>query len=180
VKWVLRYLRGTTCLKICFRGDKPTLASYTDYDMGGDIDSRRFTSGYVIKFARGVVAWQSRLQKCVALSTTEAEFIVITEACKEFLWVKKFLQELSFVQDKYLLFYDSQSVILLGKNSTFHSRSKHIDVRYHWIHDALEARLPDLAKVHTNDNCADMMTKTLLRRKFETCCEIVGFSIIST
>jgi len=87
--------------------------------------------------------------------------------------VKKFLQELSFVQDKYLLFCDSQSVIHLGKNSTFPSRSKHIDVRYHWIRDALKARLLELAKVHINDNCADMMTKTLLRSKFETCCEIV-------
>ena len=81
----------------------------------------------------GAVTWQSKLQKRVALSTTEAEFIAITEACKALLWVKKFLQELGFVQDKYLLFVDSQSAIHLGKNSTFHSRSKHIDVRYHWI-----------------------------------------------
>ena len=69
--------------------------------------------------------------------------------------MKKFLQELSFVQDKYLLFCDSQSVIHLGKNLTFHSRSKHIDVRYHWICDALEARLLELAKVHTDNNCVD-------------------------
>ena len=180
MKWILRYLRGTTCLKICFGGDKPTLLGYTDFDMGGDIDSRRSTLGYVIKFAGGVVAWKSRLQKCVALSTTEAGFIAITKACKELLWVKKFQQELSFVQDKYLLFCDSQSVIHLGKNSIFHSRSKHIDVRYHWIRDVLEARLLELAKVHIDDNCADMMTKTLLKSKFETCCEIVGLSIIST
>ena len=128
----------------------------------------------------GAVAWQSRLQKCVALSTTETEFIAITEACKELLWVKKLLQELSFVQDKYLLFCDSQSAIHLGKNSTFHFRSKHIDVRYHWIRDALEAGLLELTKVHTDDNCADMMTKSLPRSKSETCCEIAGLAIIST
>jgi len=115
VKWILRYLRGTTCLKLCFGGDKLTLVGYIDFDMVGDRDSRRSTSGYVIKFAGGVVAWQSRLQKCVAFSTTKAEFIIITKACKELLWVKKFLQELSFVQDKYLLFCDSQSAIHLGK-----------------------------------------------------------------
>ena len=79
--------------------------------------------------------------------------------------MKKFLQELSFVQDRYLLFCGSQGVIHLGKNSTFHSRSKHIDVRYHWICDALEARLLEFAKVHTDDNYADMITKTLLRSK---------------
>ena len=61
MKWILRYLRGTTCLRLCFGGDKPTLVGYTDSDMGGDIDSRRSTSGYVIKFARGVVERQSRL-----------------------------------------------------------------------------------------------------------------------
>lgn len=180
VKWILRYLRGTTSLRLCFGGDKPTLVGYTDSDMAGDIDSRKSTSGYLIKLAGGAVAWQSRLQRCVALSTTEAEFIAITEACKELLWLRKFLQELGFVQDKYLLFCDSQSAIHLGKNSTFHSRSKHIDVRYHWIRDVLDAGLLELAKVHTDDNGADMMTKALPRSKFETCCEIAGLAVTST
>ena len=128
-------------MMLCFGDDKLTVVGYSDSDMARDIDSRKSTSGYMIKFARGGVTWQSRLQRCVALSTIEAEFIAITEACKELLWVKKFLQELGVVQDKYLLFVDSQSVIYLGKNSTFHSRSKHIDMRYHWIRDALDAKL---------------------------------------
>ena len=83
------------------------------------------------------MAWQSRLQKCVALSTIEAEFIAIIEACKELLWLKKFLQELGLKQERYVLHCDSQSAIHLSKNSSFHLRSKHIDVRYHWIHDVL-------------------------------------------
>ncbi|RDY02474.1 hypothetical protein CR513_14062, partial [Mucuna pruriens] len=95
----------------------------------------------------GAVAWQSKLQKCVALSTTEAEFIAIKEACKELLWVKKLLKELGFVHDKHCLFCDSQSAIHLDKNLTFHSRSKHIDVRYYWIRDALDAKLLDLKLV---------------------------------
>ncbi|MCI53787.1 gag-pol polyprotein, partial [Trifolium medium] len=89
-------------MRLCFGGDKPTLEGYSDLDMAGDIDSRKSASGYMIKFAGGAVAWQSRLQKCVALSTTEPEFIAITEAYKELLWLKKFLQELGFVQDKYV------------------------------------------------------------------------------
>ncbi|WVZ20167.1 hypothetical protein V8G54_007489 [Vigna mungo] len=96
------------------------------------------------------------------------------------LWVKKFLQELGFVQDKYLLYCDSQSAIHLGKNPTFHSKSKHIDVRYHWILDVLDVKLLELAKVHTDDNGADMMTKALPRGKFEVCCEIAGLADIST
>jgi len=104
---------------------------YSDSDTARDIDSRKSTSSYFINFAGGAVAWQSRLQRCVALSTIEAEFIAITETCKELLWLKKFLQELGFRQDNYSLLVDSQSAIHLGQNPTFHSRSKHIDVRYH-------------------------------------------------
>ena len=131
VKWILRYLHGTIDMKLCFGGDKPNLVGYLDSDIVGDIDSKKSTSGYLINFAEGVVAWKSRLQRCVALSTTEAKFIAITDACKELLWLKKFLQELGFRQDNYSLLVDSQSAIHLGQNPTFHSRSKHIDVRYH-------------------------------------------------
>ncbi|RDX65921.1 hypothetical protein CR513_55373, partial [Mucuna pruriens] len=73
-----------------------------------------------------------------------------------------------------------QSAIHLGKNSTFHSRSKHVDLRYHWIHDALDAKLLELTKVHTNENSADIMTKTVPRGKFEACCEITRLAITST
>jgi hypothetical protein len=70
------------------------LDGFTDANMAGDIDSRKSTSGYLITYSGGAMSWQSRLQKCVALSTTEAEYIAITEAAKELLWMKKFLQEL--------------------------------------------------------------------------------------
>ena len=91
VKWILRYLRGTSRLCLCFGDDEPVLEGYTDADMAGDTDSRKSTSGFLMTFAGGVVSWQSKLQKCVALSTTEAEYIAITKACKEALWMKKFL-----------------------------------------------------------------------------------------
>jgi len=84
------------------------------------------------------------------------------------------------VQNNYPLFVDSQSAIQLGKNPTFHSRSKHIDVRYHWICDALDAKRLALEKFHTDDNGADMITKALPRGKFEVCCEIAGLAVIST
>jgi len=78
-----------------------------------------------------------------------------------------------------LLFCDSKNTIHLSKNLTFHSRSNHIDVRYHWIRNVLDARLLELAKVRTNDNGADMMTKVLPRWKFEACCEIAELGTIS-
>ena len=107
MKWIFRYLRGSSKICLYFGDDKPVLVGYTDADMVGDVDSRKSTSSYLITFAGGAVSWQSKLQKCVALSTTEAEFIAATEACKELLWMKKFLKELGLQQDKYQLFCDS-------------------------------------------------------------------------
>ena len=95
MKWILRYLKGTSKTCLCFGTNKPMLVGCTDANMVGDVDSKKSTSGYLIHFSRGEVSWQSKLQKCVALSTTEAEYIVITEANKELLWMKKFLQKLS-------------------------------------------------------------------------------------
>ncbi|GKV23084.1 hypothetical protein SLEP1_g32861 [Rubroshorea leprosula] len=94
VKWIFRYLRRTTKLCLTFGQTKPILKGYTDADMAGDLDNRKFISGYLFTFAGGAVSWQSKLQKCVALSTTEAEYIAATEAGTEMLWMKRFLQEL--------------------------------------------------------------------------------------
>ncbi|KAL0539411.1 hypothetical protein IC582_023623 [Cucumis melo] len=131
VKCIMRYLRGTSSLKLTFGDGKPVLIGYTDSDMAGDIDSRKSTVGYFMTFIGGAASWQSRLQKCVALSKTEAEYIVATEACKEMLWMKRFIQKLGFKQQRYVIYCDNKSAIHLGKNATFHSRTKHIDVRYH-------------------------------------------------
>ncbi|RVW54023.1 Aromatic aminotransferase ISS1 [Vitis vinifera] len=163
----MRYLRGTSKLKLTFRSGKPILVGYTDSDMAGDVDNRRSTSGYLMTFSGGVVSWQSRLQKRVALSITETEYIVVAEACKELLWMKRFIHELRFKQQCYMVYCDNQSAIHLSKNSTFHARSKHIDVRYHWMRDALNDNLFELEKIHTDHNDSDMLTKSLPREKLE-------------
>ena len=156
-------------MRFCFETGKLELVGYTDADMAGDLNTRKSTSGYMIYFVGGAVSWKSKLQKCVVLSTIEAEFIAATKVSKEFLWLEKFLNELGFKQKRYVLFCNNQSAIHLGKNSSFHSKSKHINVRYHWIRDVLNAKLLELKKIHTNDNGSDMMTKILPRRKLEYC-----------
>ncbi|PKI31537.1 hypothetical protein CRG98_048072 [Punica granatum] len=125
-------------------------------------------------FVRGAISWQSRLQKCIALSTTEAEYIAVTECCKEMLWLQKFLQELSLKQERYVMYCDSQSAIHLCKNPTFYSRSKHIDIKFHWIRDVLESKLVKLDKVHTAENGTDMMTKPLAKEKLHVCQNLAG------
>ncbi|RVW34990.1 Retrovirus-related Pol polyprotein from transposon TNT 1-94 [Vitis vinifera] len=94
VKWIHRFLRGTSKTCLCFGTNKLVLVRCTDADMARDVDSRKSTSGYLITFSGGAVSWQSRLQKYVALSTMEVEYIAFTKASKELLWMKKFLQEL--------------------------------------------------------------------------------------
>ena len=108
------------------------------------------------------------------MSSTEAEYIAVIEASKELLWMQKFLQELGPDQEKFVLFCDSQSAIHLSKNLTFHSRSKHIEVRYHWIREALEMKLFSLKKIHTDDNGSDMMTKPLPTMNFVSCKKKAG------
>ena len=135
---------------------------------------RKSTSSFVALFAGGAVSWQSKLQKCIALSTTEAEYVATNELCKEMLWMKKFLQELGLKKEEYVVHCDSQSAIHLSKNSCFHSKAKHIDVRYLWIKNVLEEKQLKLLKVHTNDNGADMLTKPLSKEKQELCRRMVG------
>ena len=131
MKWILRYLRGTSKVCLCFGSGEPMLDGYTYSDMVGDVDSRKSISGFLMTFKGGAVSWQSKLQNCVALSTIEVEYIAITKGCKEALWMREFLDELGLQKEKYVVYSDSQSVIHLFKNSMFHSRSKHIDIRYH-------------------------------------------------
>ncbi|RDX84971.1 hypothetical protein CR513_33902, partial [Mucuna pruriens] len=164
VKWIFRYLRGTSKAGLVFGRGKPILEGYADADMARDLDGRRSTSGYVFTFAGGAISWQSKLQKCVALSTTEAEYIALTESGKEALWLKGFLQELGLKQEKYGIHCDSQSAIDLSKNVTYHYRTKHIDVRYHWLRDAIEEKQFQVQKIHTDRNAADILTKNVTRK----------------
>ena len=87
VKWILRYLKGTSHHCLCFGNNEIMLEGFADADMAGDVNTRKSTTGYVYTFAGAAVSWVSKLQKVVALSTTEAEYIAATEACKEMLWM---------------------------------------------------------------------------------------------
>ena len=94
VKWILRYLKGTSELCLCFTKGNLTLQGFSDADLGGDFDTKKSTTGYIFTLGGTVVSWKSKLQDRVALSTTEAEYIAISEAAKEMIWLKNFLNEL--------------------------------------------------------------------------------------
>jgi len=174
VKWILRYLRGTSNKHLCFGGSNTVLAGYVDSDLAGDIDTRRSTTGYVFTVGGTAVSWISRLQKVVALSTTEAEYVAATEASKEMIWLQSFMNELGTQQVNNSLFTDSQSAIHLAKNSALHSKTKHIQLRYHFIRSVLDDGQLQLAKIHTDDNPADMFTKAVTREKLSSSSASVG------
>eukprot|EP00253_Pinus_taeda_P022910 PITA_22910 len=149
----LMYAMVCTRLDIAYSVGIIALEGFTDADMVGDVDTRNSTIGYSYTFAGVAISWVSRLQRIVVLSTTEA--------CKEMLWMQRFLGEIGIKQDKYVLYYDSHSAIHLVKKPTSHSKTKHIDLRYHWIRHVLEEEQLSLEKIHTYRNPADMLTKIL-------------------
>ncbi|KAK4409459.1 Retrovirus-related Pol polyprotein from transposon TNT 1-94 [Sesamum angolense] len=163
LKWLLRYLNGSNNSGIkfskCSEGVK--LMGYVDSNYANDRDNRRSTTSYVFTLCGACISWKSQLQNIVALSTTEVEYIAITEAFKEALWLEGLLKEIGFLKQKVTIFSDSQSRIQLCKNPVFHDRTKHIDVRYHFIRDIVENGTVNLEKIRSEENPADMGTKFL-------------------
>eukprot|EP00253_Pinus_taeda_P026081 PITA_26081 len=140
----------------------------------GDLDKRSSTSGYVFTLAGGAISWMSKLQNIVSLSTTEAEYIAASHACKEAVWLKGLLGEFGRLQANIRLLCDSQSAIHLAKNPAYHSKSKHIPIKYHFVRQVITEREVSLEKVHTKENCADMFTKPVLLEKLRWCLASLG------
>ena len=180
VKWILRYLKGTSHYGLLFRrvgtGDE-MVKGYVDSDYAGDLDNRRSLSGYIFTVFGCSVCWKSVLQHVVALSTTEAEYIALGEAIKEAIWLKGICAELLAMDEVNTSVHcDSQSAIHLSKHQVFHERSKHIDVRMHFIRDTVQSGIISLCKIPTSENPADMLTKPLPSVKFKLCMDLTGIT----
>ena len=104
------------------------------------------------------------------------KYIATTKARKDMLWIKQFLQKLDLKHRDYIAHCDSQSPIELSKNTMYHARSKHIDVRYHWIRKVIEEQLFQIRKIHTDENTVDMMAKVNTKEKLTQCIKNTGMS----
>ena len=136
----------------------------------GDLDQRRSTSGYVFSLFGGAISWMSKKQAVVALLITEAEYMEVTHASKEVIWLQRFCLEIGFKQQAVRrIDCDSKSAIFLAKNTAYHSRTKHIDVQYHFVKDMVESMKVLLEKVETLDNVVDSLTKFVSTEKFSWC-----------
>ncbi|CAM6087793.1 unnamed protein product [Calypogeia fissa] len=177
VKWVLRYLRGTLDYEILFDGKTNStleLGGYVDSDYVRNLDNRKSTISYVFMLGGGCINWKSINQSCVALSTTKAEYMAACEATKELIWLQRLVHDLGLSQERLELLCDSQSALHLAKNLVFHARTKHIDIRYHFIREALEKKQIFMEKVASEDNAVDMLIKVLPSEGFSHCMDLVN------
>ena len=163
------------------------LTGYSDADWAGDVNTRRSTTGYVIMLNNCVVAWKSQRQPTVALSTMEAEYMALTEATKELQWMRTLLVELGYSNGNSNqksskessptdLFSDNQSAIQLARNPVSHTRAKHIDIRHHFVREAIQDKIIWVQYVPTEEMTADSLTKALSRDKHERCSARMGMT----
>jgi hypothetical protein len=179
VKQVLRYLQGTRPTGIQLGGDG-TLIGWSDANWGGDISTRRSTTGYIFKLGLGPVSWNSKLQPTVALSSCEAEYMALSSATQEALWLRALLQGLGLSQPPTLIYEDNQGAIELTKNSKNHSRTKHIDIRYHFVKERVQLNEIKIEYCHTSQMIADLFTKALPSAQFKNLVSKLGMTATSS
>ncbi|XP_069152763.1 secreted RxLR effector protein 161-like [Solanum lycopersicum] len=136
-KRILRYVQGTIDCGVFYkRGNKSDFLGFTGSEYARYKDDRKSTSAYVFMLGSGAVAWSSKKQSIITSSITEAEFVAVTACACQAIWFRRILEELQFKQRGPTAIYcDNTSMIKLSKNPVFHGRSKHIDVRFHFLRD---------------------------------------------
>lgn len=178
VKWLLKYLRGSSEKKLFLSGGAELkLVGYSDSDYSGDLDKRRSVTGFVFSFGGTAISWKSGLQKVVALSTTEAEYIALSESAKEAIWLKNLIAEFRYTQEKVEIFCDSESAIALSKNNVHHERTKHVQNKYHFIRNKIEEGIIRVTKIGTLHNPADIFTKVVPVNKMVEALEKIRLSL---
>lgn len=169
VKRIVKYLIGTTNYGIKYKHTTETdgFVAYSDSDYANDLPTRRSTTGYICVLNGGPITWCSKRQRSVSLSTTEAEYMASCEATKEIIWLRQLIRDIDYpMNGATKLFVDNQSAIRLVHNPDYHKRTKHIDVRYHFIRERLQNNEIDVQYKCTEEQHADILTKALLPERF--------------
>ena len=167
VKRILRYLSGSIEIGLWYsRESSYELIAYSDADFAGCKLDRKSTSGTCQFLGVNLISWSSKKQNSVALSTAEAEYIAAGSCCAQILWIKQQLEDFGIKLTKTPIRCDNTSAINLTKNPVQHSRSKHIEIRHHFIRDHVQNSNVILDFVCTNDQLADVFTKPLSEDRF--------------
>jgi hypothetical protein len=175
-KRILRYLKGTSTYRLTYSKSGEFLEGYADADFANDKIDRLSRTGYVFKFAKGAVAWESKKQSCVALSTTEAEYVSLTACAKKAIVLCRILREVLkqdcrkvFGSEAVCIYNDNQSAVKNANCLEVKERSKHIDVRFHFVKTAVAESKVIVKFKSTQDMPADMLTKSLCKKKHFNC-----------
>lgn len=175
-KRVLQYLKGTLDYGLTFKRTGEPLCGFVDADWANGSDRRSYT-GYVFKLANAPVSWECKKQPTVALSSTEAEYMALTSAAKEAVFLQRLIGEITGESYVVTLCNDNQSAQKLAQNPVHHNRTKHIDVRYHFIRELVENNKIKLSYLPTDRMLADILTKGLSRCKHQRCVSDIGLMI---
>ncbi|GKC77725.1 retrovirus-related pol polyprotein from transposon TNT 1-94 [Tanacetum coccineum] len=164
VKRIFKYLRGTVNRGLWYPKDSSiALTAYADADHAGCQDTRQSTFGSMQFLGDRLVSWSSKRQKSAAISSTEAEYIALSGCCTQVLWMRSQLTDYGRGFNKIPMYCDNKSVIALCYNNVQHYRSKHIDIRFHFIKEQVENGVVELYFVNMEDQLADIFTKALCR-----------------
>ncbi|GJZ41770.1 putative ribonuclease H-like domain-containing protein, partial [Tanacetum coccineum] len=160
VKRIFRYLKGKPKLGLWYpRVSSFDLESYSDSDYARANLDRKSTTGGCQFLGRRLISWQCKKQTIVATSTTEAEYVAAASCCGQVLWIQNQMLDYGFNFMNTKIYIDNESTICIVKNPVYHSKTKHIAIRHHFIRDAYEKKLIQVLKIHTDDNVADLLTK---------------------
>ena len=169
-KKVLQYLKGTMDFGILYSSKEipeNPISGFVDADYGSDKQSRKSTTGCLFTYNGAPIIWISKRQTCIALSSTESEYIALAHGGKEAVWISRMYQELgSMENDTICLKTDSQSAMKLAKNPEYHDKTKHIDIRHHYIRKLIETEQVDLAHLPDTIQPADILTKSVVKETF--------------
>ena len=167
IQRIIKYLKTTSTVGLHYTKSNFEITGWADSDYANDVNDRKSTTGWVFKLGTNTISWKSKKQHSVSLSTTEAEYMAASDASKEAIWIQDLLEELSLNQkNTALLFQDNQGAIFLEKNKTNKPRTKHIDIRHHFIREQVDKGRIDIQYCPTNDMVADLLTKPLPDQAF--------------
>ncbi|GKA27582.1 putative ribonuclease H-like domain-containing protein [Tanacetum coccineum] len=175
VKRIFRYLKGQPKLGLWYPKDSPfDLEAYSDSDYAGASLDRKSTTGGCQFLRSRLISWQCKKQTIVANSTTEAEYVAAANCCGQVLWIQNQMLDYGYNFMNTKIFIDNESTICIVKNPVFHSKTKHIEIRHHFIRDSYEKRLIQVIKIHTDHNVADLLTKALDVSRFQFLTASIG------
>ena len=179
VKRIVRYVNGTLDYGLWYLKDSNAcLAGYSDVDWAGSVDDRKRTLGGCFYLGNNLVSCMSKKQNSMSLSTAKTEYIAAGSCCTQLLWMKKLLHDYGILQDSMCVFYDNTNAINLSKNLVQHSKSKHIEILYHFIRDLVEDKVVCLEFIHTDNQKEDIFTKSLDGPRFELLHKTIGVGTI--